>query len=367
MKQTLKLGWVGLFVWLVACSPQEKPAEVAVGLDSVMAAYPDFSGVVLVAQRGQPVYVKSFGYRDFETQALLDTASVFELASVSKAFTAMIIMMLEEEGRLSYEDSVGKFIPALPYRGVSIRHLLNHTSGLPDYQAVMDQHWDKSQVASNEDNIAYLIQYHPEKNFNPGEKYEYSNTGYMLLASIAEKASGQDFLQLLQDRIFSPLRMSMTRVRTKTEKDKLPNMAWGHIWVEERGTFVKADSFPAFNYTIWLGNRKGPGRISSTARDMLRWDRALYGTQLVSEETLTEAFTPAKLNDGTSSFYGFGWDLEQDSTLGKVVRHSGDNPGYKTHFIRFLDRDYTVIVLCNNAHDKFDEIVNRLTTQIRMK
>jgi hypothetical protein len=88
---------------------------------------------------------------------------------------------------------------------------------------------------------------------------------------------------------------------------------------------------------------------------------------LVSEETLTEAFSPAKLNDGTSSFYGFGWDLEQDSTLGKVVRHSGDNPGYKTHFIRFLDRDYTVIVLCNNAHDKFDEIVNRLTTQIRMK
>lgn len=365
MKQTIILLHIALFGLLAACSKSENKSGISSRLDSIMVAHKDFSGVVLVAKQGQPVYFKAYGFRDFETNAPMDTSSVFELASVSKAFTAMIIMMLEEEGRLSYDDSLSRFIPNLPYPGITIRHLLNHTSGLPDYQAVMDQHWDKSRVASNADNIAYLIQYRPPRSFEPGTRYEYSNTGYMLLASLAEQASGQDFLTLLQERIFSPLGMTMTSVRTKAEKDQLRNMAWGHIWVNERKAFIKADSFPAFNYTIWLGNRKGPGRISSTARDMLRWDRALYGTQLISDQTRTEAFSPALLKDGTHSMYGFGWDLEQDKTLGKIVRHSGDNPGYKTQFIRFIDQDYTIVLLCNNALEEFDDLTQQLQKSIK--
>lgn len=329
-------------------------------LDSMFQNTPDFSGVLLVAENGQPVYHKAFGYKTFEDKTPLDTTAIFELASVSKQFTAMIIMMLEEDGLLDYDDALEKHIPDLSYPGVTIRHLLHHTSGLPDYQAVMDQHWDKSKVAGNEDNIAYLIQHHPPRIFSPGEKYEYSNTGYMLLASIAEKVSGKDFITLCRQRIFLPLNMNSTDLRTKTEKVQLANMAWGHIWVPEKKAYIHADSFPAFNYSIWLGNRKGPGRISATATDLLKWDQALYETTLVKKETLARAFSPATLNDGSISPYGFGWSLDDHRHLGRKVFHTGDNPGYKTIIIRYIDSEKSLILLSNNQHEKFEELVRSL-------
>lgn len=348
--------------FLVSLSCQQKfdlvaNAVLGAKLDSLFSATPDFSGVVLVAREGAPVYHRAFGFRNFETREPLDTTSIFELASVSKQFTAMTIMMLAEEGKLQYDDAIEKYIPGLPYPGITIRHLLNHTSGLPDYQAVMDQHWDKSKVAGNDDNIEYLKQYRPAKHFEPGEKYEYSNTGYMLLASIAEKISGKDFITLCHERIFAPLAMSSTGIRTRAEKQSLPHMAWGHLYVAEKQRYVPADSFPAFNYAIWLGNRKGPGRISSTAADLLKWDQALYSEKLVKKETLRQAFSPAILKDGKPSAYGFGWMIGQDARSGAVVMHTGDNPGYKTKIVRYLDENRTVIVLCNNAHAQYEKIV----------
>lgn len=326
-------------------------------LDSLFSTVSDFSGVVLVADHGKPVYHKAFGYRNFDTKEPMEVNSIFELASVSKQFTAMTIMILREDGKLDYDDPIEKYIPRLPYPGITIRNLLNHTSGLPDYQSVMDEHWDKTKVAGNEDNIAYLIKYKPAKNFEPGEKYEYSNTGYMLLASIAEKASDKDFIQFCHDRIFDPLQMRDTDIRSKEQKLKLGNMAWGYQYVEEKQRFVSADSFPSSNYTVWLGDRKGPGRISSTASDLLKWDQALYGEKVVKKETLEEAFAPAKLNNDSISNYGFGWSIINDTPMGKIVWHNGDNPGYKTHIFRYIDADKTWIVLCNNAHAKYRELV----------
>jgi CubicO group peptidase (beta-lactamase class C family) len=264
-------------------------------------------------------------------------------------------MMLQEEGKLQYDDAIEKYIPGLPYPGITIRHLLNHTSGLPDYQAVMDQHWDKTQVAGNADNIEYLKLYRPAKHFEPGEKYEYSNTGYMLLASITEKTSGKDFIAFCHERIFTPVAMSSTGIRTKAEKQALPNMAWGHLYVAEKQRYIPADSFPAFNYAIWLGNRKGPGRVSSTAADLLKWDQALYSEKLVKKETLRQAFTAATLNNGKASAYGFGWMIGKD-----MVMHTGDNPGYKTKIVRYLDRNRTVILLCNNAYPQYEKIVKTI-------
>ncbi|WP_245564972.1 serine hydrolase domain-containing protein [Spirosoma panaciterrae] len=350
----------GLLFHVVASAQTHSSKPMNDELNSFFASIPDFSGVVLIADKGKPVYEKAFSYRNFETKSPITTGSIFELASVSKQFTAMTILMLKQEGKLDYDDLIDKYIPGLPYPGITIRHLLNHTSGLPDYQDVMDKHWDKSKVANNADNIAYLIKYHPAKSFEPGAKYEYSNTGYMLLASIAEKASGQDFIQFCRARIFKPVGMTHTDIRTREEKIKLPDMAWGHMYVPEKKRYVRADSFPEFNYAIWLGNRKGPGRISSTAEDLLKWDRALYTSKLVSQQTLAEAFKPAQLTNGTSSPYGFGWELTQNDTLGKVVQHSGDNPGYKTEIIRFIEADKTIIVLCNNAHEKMPEILKTL-------
>ncbi|MEK6782761.1 MAG: serine hydrolase domain-containing protein [Bacteroidota bacterium] len=360
MKALTKLSFVFLFILVMGCGRKEHKIPVTKTFvertDSLFATVPDFSGVALVADKGKAIYHKAFGYRNFETKVPMDTASIFELASVSKQFTAMIIMMLKEEGKLEYDDLVEKYLPGLPYKQITIRQLLTHTSGLPDYQKIMDEHWDKTKVAGNTEILEYLKKYHPGKQFEPGEKYEYSNTGYVLLGSIAEKASGKDFVEFCRDRIFKPLSMSSTDIRTLEEKEEVTNFALGHIYVMEKQRYVSADSFPASNYIMWLGNRKGPGRISSTASDLLKWDRALYTENLIKKITLEEAFAPMKLNSDSLSNYGFGWEIETTKP-GKVVRHSGDNPGYKTHIIRYIDADKTVILLCNNAPEKYKKIL----------
>ncbi len=333
-------------------------------IDSLMGNTPDFSGVILVASEGRIRYHKAFGFKDYQKELPLDTTNIFELASVSKQFTAMVIMLLKEEGKLNYDDSLSSYIPDLPYKGITLRHLLTHTSGLPDYQAIMDEHWDKSKVASNDDNIDYLIKYHPATLSPPGEKYDYSNTGYMLLASIAEKASGKDFIELSRDRIFTPLKMQNTDIRTRDEKKALVNFAPGYIYVEDKHRYVVADSFPEFNYAIWLGDRKGPGRISSTSSDLLKWDRALYSEQLVKRTTLDDAFSPMKLNSDSLSNYGFGWEIVPASNDGKIVFHTGDNPGYKTEIVRYIDSKKTIIVLSNNASDSVKSIVSFIQKQL---
>jgi CubicO group peptidase (beta-lactamase class C family) len=329
-------------------------------LDSLFALHPEFSGVALIAENGKPVFHKAFGYRDVESKILNDTTTLFELASVSKAFTSMIILMLKEEGLLNCDDPLDKFLPGLPYANITIRHLLTHTSGLPDYQAVMDQHWDKTKAAGNEDIIEYLKLYHPDRRFAPGEKYEYSNTGYVLLGSIAEKASGKDFIAMCRDRIFSPLGMQATNIRSLQEKAGITNFSRGYIFVAEKNRYISADSFPSSNYIVWLGNRRGPGRVSSTTSDMLKWDRALYGSTLVSKETLKEAFSPSPLNSDTLSNYGFGWMISKHPNLGAKIWHTGSNPGYATLFVRFIDADKTIIILSNNAYNHMPDIAGAL-------
>lgn len=325
-------------------------------IDSLFRGAPDFSGVVLIAEEGKPIYEKAFGYRNFDTQIPIATSDIFEMASVSKQFTAMTIMMLKEEGLLDYDEPIEKYLPNLPYKGIMIRHLLTHTSGLPDYYTVMDEHWDKDKVATNQDIIEYLIKYAPPRIFEPGAQYQYSNTGYVLLGSITEAVSGQPFEQFTKERIFDPFQMTSTAIRSNKQKSQLANLAHGHLYVEEKSKYMRADSFPSSNYTIWLGGRKGPGRVSTTAADLLKWDQALLTDQLATKETIQEAFIPAILNDGTISNYGFGWVIIPDSDLGRVVFHTGSNPGYKTIIVRYLDAKKTLIMLNNNAHPNFESL-----------
>ncbi|TAH14670.1 MAG: class A beta-lactamase-related serine hydrolase [Runella slithyformis] len=319
-----------------------------------------FSGVALVAQNGKIVFYEATGKRHFETNTPLQKTDIFELASVSKQFTAMVVMMLQEKGKLQYDDPLDKYLK-VPYPNITVRQLLHHTSGLPDYQDIMDKHWDKTKVASNADIIDYLSRYAPPALFKPGEKYEYSNTGYVLLASVAEKASGQDFIELCRRWIFEPLNMTNTDIRTLEAKAKVSNFAAGHL-KNEQGQYINANQFHASDYTVWLGNRKGPGRISSTAEDLLKWDQALYTTQLINESTRNQAFSPAKLNSGMVSNYGFGWDIEQDTAGGRIVQHAGDNPGYRTIIVRCIDQGKTVIVLNNNAHEAMEPLTQALKT-----
>lgn len=361
----MKKCFLGLLIYTCSILQAQKINLHAV--DSILASYTgkdQLNGVVLIAENGKIEYEKAFGFRDYAKQIQLHTSDIFEMASVSKQFTAMIIMMLKEKGLLQYDDLVEKYLN-IPYKGITLRNLLTHTSGLPDYQAIMDANWDKSKVAGNEDILAYLNKYQPPKLFEPGTKYNYSNTGYVLLASIAEKVSGKDFIDMCRENIFRPLKMKHTDIRTFAEKSVIKNFAIGHIYAEtKKNHFIPADSFHSSNYTIWLGNRKGPGRISSTVGDLLKWDQALYTEKLISQQTLQEAFIPMKLTNGQVSNYGFGWEIIPDSMVGKVVWHNGDNPGYKTIIMRVLEKNKTLIVLCNNATEKFDSITKQILSLI---
>lgn len=341
----------------IACST----GDTTLGLQQTSPQF--LSGVIVWSDAGAIKYSAHNGCLDFTKGVPLQPDAIFELASVSKQFTAMIIMMLEEKGLLGYDDLVSGYL-RIPYKGITIRHLLTHTSGLPDYQAIMDEHWNKLKVAGNPDILRYLRKYAPPSLFAPGEKYAYSNTGYVLLASIAEKVAHKDFISLCRDWIFGPLAMTDTDIRTPAEKQLLTRMTRGHIYVPSRLQFVPADSFPSSNYTLWLGNRKGPGRISATAADLLKWSEALYTHRLVSARTLQEAFTPMRLNNGTLSNYGFGWDLAQDPIAGRIVWHNGDNPGYKTIIIRFIDHHQTVVLLSNNAAASFDSLVKAMQERV---
>jgi CubicO group peptidase (beta-lactamase class C family) len=353
-----------LIVFVFCCTAvfsQRINYEKVDSIISILASNNKFSGVVLIAENGKVKYNKAIGYIDYANLKPLNKNSIFELASVSKQFTAMTIMMVKEKGLLHYDDLVEKYIN-IPYKGMTIKQLLTHTSGLPDYQAIMDSYWDKSKVAGNDDIINYLNKYAPPKLFEPGEKYLYSNTGYVLLASILEKVSGRDFIVFCNTEIFNKLKMNHTAIRSLKEKAEIKNFAIGHVFVPERNDYIRADSFPSSNYTIWLGNRKGPGRISSTAEDLLKWDQALYSNTLINQNTLAEAFLPMRLNNGTISNYGFGWDLRPAEN---IVWHNGDNPGYKTIIIRFLKSNITLIVLCNNATDAFENLTAELKNCIQ--
>jgi CubicO group peptidase (beta-lactamase class C family) len=347
-----------------ACHPQPKKESALVPqqLDSLFAAVPDFSGAVLVAENGRPIYHKAFGYVNYETKVPVDTTSIFELASVSKQFTAMLIMMLKEAGKLDYDDPVDRYLPGIPYPGMTVRNLLQHTSGLPEYETLMTEHWDKSKVASNSDILEYLSRYHPPRLFEPGKEYRYNNTGYVLLGSIIEKVSGRDYVALCHDRIFAPLGMTSTDLRTPAQKRAIANFALGHIFVPAKNRYVRADSFPETNYVFYLGNRRGPGRISSTTSDLLKWDQGLYTDKLVKRETLREAFTASGI-PGPYEYdgYGFGWMLDHDA-LGHKIRHSGDNPGYRTHILRYIDAHKTIIILCNNQYPGYKNILKGMET-----
>lgn len=341
--------------------------------DSIKRVFKDecaqgnFSGVLLVAKEGKPICYLSNGYRDFEKKSALRKTDIFELASVSKQFTAMIIMMLQERGKLGLDDHLNKWIKDLPFEGISIRHMLTHTSGLPDYQAIMDAHWDKSKVADNIDVIEYLKKYPEPLHFKPGTKYEYSNTGYLLLASIAEAASDVNFIQLMRNWVFNPAKMKSADFRTPMMKARISNMAQGHKLDPATQKYINAIRDPASNYTIWLGNRKGPGRISASALDLLKWDQALYTPLFVAKTTLLEAFSPYTLLDGTKSNYGFGWETMIHPKLGRVVAHSGDNPGYRTYIRRYIDHNYVVILLNNNESNSMNLILSEMDRLISDK
>lgn len=308
------------------------------------------NGNVLIAEKGQIVYKKSFGLANEATKSQLNDSSIFELASVSKQFTAMGIMILEEHGKLKLDDKISKYLPEFSiYPNITTRNLLNHTGGLPDYLKLMDSVWDKSKIAANKNVITFFTKYHPNALFKPNTKFDYSNTGYVLLASIIEKCSGMSYPQFLKKEIFEPLGMNHTLVyRRRYAPMKIDNYAFGYQYSEQLKKYILPDSIEQSKFVIWLDGVYGDGAVNSTTIDLLKWDRALYTDKLISKESLIEMFKPAILNDGTQTDYGFGWSLDSSADFGKVVSHYGGWPGYASYIERDITNDKTIIILTNH-------------------
>lgn len=178
-----------------------------------------FNGVIAVAENDKLVYARGFGCADAENKMPNDLNTLFNLCSISKQFTAMAVIMLRSENKLSLDDELTKYFPELPYKGIAVRHMLSHTSGLPDYMLLAMQYWPAGNEYANKEAIELLATHKPAILFNAGEKFQYCNTGYMLLASIVEKVSGKPFSVFLKERIFDPLGMSSTFVCTKDNKE----------------------------------------------------------------------------------------------------------------------------------------------------
>jgi len=311
-----------------------------------------FNGNILVAKGGNIIYQQSLGYADFNTKRTLNDSSVFELASVSKQFTAMAIMICKERGLLSYDDNIKKFFPALPYDNITVRHLLTHTSGIPSYEDQFEKKWDRKKIAFNKDIIDMLQQQKDTLFFKPGSKWVYSNTGYALLASIIEKVSGSSYNDFLAKNIFQPLGMTHTFIyNTRRTTGKIPaNYALGFVYSDSLKRYIIPDSLPRYNEVYYLDGIVGDGCVNSTTGDLLKWDRALYSNKLVSKSSLAEMLSPLvqRSSADTTNFYGFGVMVQTVSPKGKIISHTGGWPGYTTLLVRRVDINETIIVLSNN-------------------
>jgi CubicO group peptidase (beta-lactamase class C family) len=343
--------YVLTFLTLLSCGTEKQDNRLD-SIDKFMAGqaeYFKFNGNVLVAEKGKVIYQKSFGVRDFYTNTPLNDSSVFELASVSKQFTAMGILLLEKQGKLSVSDSLRKYFPELPYKKISIHHMLTHTSGLPDYEQAMVAKWDRKKIAFNSDMINFLATEKIPVNFQPGAKWEYSNTAYAILASIIEKVSGMTYKDFLAKNIFEPLDMKHTRVyNTRRSGERLENYAYGFVWSDSLKQYALPDSLPGYDFVYYLDGIQGDGTVNSTTGDLLKWDRGLVNKTLIGEATLTKMIFPHALSDSTAKvYYGYGVSIGKNE-LGSFITHSGGWPGYVTYLARYTDDDRTIIILSNN-------------------
>ena len=305
---------------------------------------------VIVIQNGKVLFKRGYGLSNLQTRKPITTHTVFLLASLTKQFTAMAIMMLAERGRLKYDDPLTKFFPEFPpyAEKVTVRHLLNHTAGFTEYDSLfvqsgmIDRTWPRSSMSkpssfepTSKDALKLLAQ-QKELEFTPGQKWKYSNSGYVILAQIVEKVSGKSFSRFLRENIFRPLGMNNSILYDET-RPKVTNVA--NSYKLEGGVYKDIDYTP-------LNAIYGEDNIYSTVEDMYKWDQALYTEKLVKPSTLKEAFTPGRLNDGTVIPYGFGWRPRKFLGLGEVW-HTGSWLGFHNCIIRFPDQRFTVVVLSN--------------------
>ncbi len=298
----------------------------------------NFNGNVLIARYGTMIYERSFGFSHFNRAEPMNIETTFQLASISKTFTGTAILLLQQEGLLNVNDSVKQHIPEFPYDNITIRHLLNHTSGLQNYMWLVERFWRRGSLPNNEDVLQLFINHRRPLNFSPGHRFEYSNTGYVFLALIIERVSGQSYAEYIHQHIFEPLEMNRSFVYDLHNTPEIENRAYGFRQWRGSNIIIPDDK---------LDGPLGDKGIFSTVGDLFKWDQALYRSALLPSDLWKQAFEHGRLNNDSTVNYGFGWRL-QDYLGKRIVHHPGRWHGFRTSFKRFIDDHTTLILLSNN-------------------
>jgi CubicO group peptidase (beta-lactamase class C family) len=306
---------------------------------------------VLVVHRGRVAFRRGYGVTDLRTLHKINEHTDFRLASFTKQFTAASIMLLARDGKLSYDDPLTHFFPEFPAYGnsITVRNLLNHTSGFVDYEDLLSKQYPKTPEEKipqiHDAGVLKLLEQQTSVKFPAGTKWEYSNSGYAVLAMIVEKVSGKPFGQFLQERIFTPLKMKNTLAYEKG-KNEVPRRAYGHTRKDNSWHETDQSSTSAV---------LGDGGIYSSLDDLAKWDRALRLHTLLSEAEMQPALTPVKPTDGPAKSpegaivsYGFGWFLDPYQGHPRMS-HNGDTIGFLTTIQRFPDDQLTIIILADRT------------------
>ena len=304
------------------------------------------AGVSLaVLKEGQIIKAEGYGLANIELNVAVRPDTVFKIGSVSKQFIATGIMILVDEGKISLDDRVSKFLDGTPetWKDITVRNLLTHTSGLvreaPGF--------DPLKIQNDADVIKTA--YKEALRFVPGDKYEYCNVGYFSLAEIIRKVSGKPWPDFLNERVFAPADMHATRTTTMT--DLVPNRANGYLW--NNGKFENSNIFFAL---------RPSGAFLSTVLDLAKWDALLYSDKILKQSLREQMWTPVKLNNGSTYPYGFGWTV--DTLRGhKVVQHGGSLPGFRASFFRFVDDKLSVVVLTNTDNANAESLAVGIADQ----
>jgi len=346
----------------LAAQPQKPTGSAGVAEIFSSVTKPDEPGLAAIVKKdGRVVFAHGYGIKELRTGSKIDTKTNFRLASVTKQFTAMAVMLLVHDKKLRYEMTVGEIFPEFPAYGkkITIRQLLNHTSGLPDYEDLMEAAekakgpaWSAEKQIQDAEVLA-LLEQETQGKFAPGAKWEYSNSGYVLLGVIVAKVSGKPFGDFLNERIFAPLKMADTVVYQKG-KNEVPNRAFGHT--KDANSFKETDQ-SSTSATL------GDGGVYSNVDDLSKWDDALRNHTLLGSEEMKPALEPAKFGGagnvvlpddapaalhGVPVEYGFGWFLDPYKGHARMW-HYGDTMGFKTAIQRFTADGLSVIILCNRT------------------
>jgi CubicO group peptidase (beta-lactamase class C family) len=332
---TLRVGFLLLIVATPLALSQSLPSRI----DAVFSSLADGKSpgiAVLVRNQGRTLFQRGYGIRDLRTSAKIDEHTDFRLASFTKQFTAMAAMLLIHEGKLQYDTTLTGIFPDFPAygRAITVRHLLTHTAGLPDYEDLMDATWTATHQIQDREVLALLKEQTAGK-FAPGTAWSYSNSAYVVLGLIVAKISGEPFGQFLHDRIFAPLHMTGTLVYVNGE-NTVPNRAYGHT--RRPAGFVETDQ-SSTSATL------GDGGIYSNLADLAQWDEALENHALLTPEEMRPALTPVKLANVS---YGFGWYLDPYHAHTRMW-HTGETMGFRTVIDRFPSDRLTIVVLCNRT------------------